>query len=178
MALEIERRFLVSGDAWRAHEGWVSELQQGYLFCGEDGLTARVRVQKQGREALQAWLTLKAPAAPGASAAIRQEFEYAIPLEDAHALLELSPWRLQKSRHGLVLPGGGWVVDVFDEANSPLVIAEVELSDLESQLSIPFWCCKEITGLHALSNAALARRPFQFWDLVEKNLLWQGAAMP
>lgn len=164
MALEIERRFLVSGDGWQAHVGWVVEFRQGYLQTREDGLTTRIRLQQAGREEEKAWLTIKA-ASEGASASTRQEFEYGIPVADGEALLALSSWRLEKRRHGLVLPcGGEWVLDVFRGANAPLLIAEVELLHADQEVVIPPWCGQEITGMHQLSNASLARQPWQSRD--------------
>jgi len=88
MALEIERRFLVTGDAWQAHVSWVAEIRQGYLQSREDGLTTRIRLQQAGSGGEQAWLTIKA-VPDGASVATRMEFEYAIPVADAEALLAL-----------------------------------------------------------------------------------------
>jgi CYTH domain-containing protein len=163
MALEIERRFLVTGDAWKAHVSWMAEFRQGYLQSREDGLTTRIRLQQAGSGGEQAWLTIKA-VPDGASVATRLEFEYAIPVADAEALLALSSWRLEKQRHGLRLPGGEWVLDVFRGANAPLVIAEVELLHADQEVEIPAWCGSEITGLHQLSNASLARHPWQGWD--------------
>ena len=58
MALEIERRFLVSGEAWRAHAGCAQPLRQGYLAASAEGVTVRLRI----KDNIQAWLTLKAPA--------------------------------------------------------------------------------------------------------------------
>ncbi|MFY7695611.1 MAG: CYTH domain-containing protein [Cyanobium sp.] len=168
MPLEIERRFLVTGDAWHVHVGWVAELRQGYLQSREDGLTTRIRLQQEGSEEEKAWLTIKA-VSDGASVATRHEFEYAIPVADAEALLALSSWRLEKRRHGLLLPGGGeWVLDVFRGANAPLLIAEVELLHADQEVVIPPWCGPEITGLHQLSNASLARQPWQSWDASER----------
>ncbi len=156
MALEIERRFLVRGSAWRQHIRWQAPLRQGYLLASEEGLTVRVRLGADE----QAWLTLKA----AAGAIARHEFEYPIPAADAEALLALAPVQLAKVRYGLDLAGGDWVLDVFEGANAPLVLAEVELGSLEDPLNPPPWCSLEITGQHALSNAALARRPLQSWS--------------
>lgn len=167
MAVEIERRFLVTGDAWQAHVGWVAELRQGYLQSREDGLTTRIRLQQDGGGREQAWLTIKA-VPDGACPATRLEFEYAIPVADGEALLALSSWRLEKRRHELLLPGGDWVLDVFLGANAPLVIAEVELLHSDQELEIPGWCGEEITGLHQLSNASLARQPWQKWSATER----------
>jgi CYTH domain-containing protein len=162
MALEIERRFLVSGQAWRAHVRWSARLRQGYLASAAEGLTLRVR--SSGPE--QAWLTLKFPAAGIA----RQEFEYAIPPADAEALLQQCPEAVLKWRHGLDLPDGDWVLDVFEADNAPLVIAEVELERADQPVAVPPWCVREITGEGAFSNAALARRPFRGWPAAERQL--------
>lgn len=170
MPLEIERRFLVVGDGWREHCLWQVEMRQGYLVRQADGLTLRVRTsQGKSDNAAQAWLTLKAipPGSPSASALVRLEYEYQIPHGDALELLELAPEQLQKTRYGLNLPGGDWVLDVFAESNAPLVVAEVELGDPDEILNMPAWCGEELTGRHQLSNAALARHPLQQWSQAE-----------
>lgn len=176
MALEIERRFLVKGEGWRAHVSWEADLQQAYLLSREDGLTARVRLQ-QGRQGERAWLTIKAALGPGMPATTRQEFEYPIPADDGRAILQLTPWRVEKRRHGLLLPGGEWVLDVFAGDNTPLVIAEVELRRADDPLVLPPWCATEITGAHALSNAALARHPLRSWDAKDLSALWAGEGL-
>ena len=163
MALEIERRFLVCGLAWRAHVRWSAALRQGYLVSGAAGLTLRVRTDGQDG----AWLTLKFPAGGIA----RQEFEYAIPSVDAEALLLQCPEALSKQRHGLDLPGGDWVLDVFEDANAPLVIAEVELASPTQPVAVPPWCVREITGQGRFSNAALAGTPLASWPAAERRSL-------
>ncbi|MFZ0409710.1 MAG: CYTH domain-containing protein [Cyanobium sp.] len=180
MALEIERRFLVVGPGWRSHVRWQASLQQGYLLQGADGLTVRVRIREAlTKDAAMAWLTLKAaPSRTGAAAddrpglaLSRLEFEYAIPLDDAQALLALAPHRLCKCRYGLDLAGGDWVLDVFEADNAPLVVAEVELDDPEQPVIPPSWCGLELTGRHELSNAALAARPLALWSESERQQL-------
>lgn len=161
MALEIERRFLVRGEDWRPLVCWQAQLRQGYLAAASEGLTLRVR--SDGQEG--AWLTLKYPAGGIA----RAEFEYAIPPADAQALLARCGEALSKWRHGLDLPGGDWVLDVFEADNAPLVIAEVELASADDPVVIPLWCAVEITGVGAFSNAALARRPFATWSAAERE---------
>jgi CYTH domain-containing protein len=194
VGVEIERRFLVSGDGWRAHVLWQAELQQGYLTSSPGGFTLRVRLS-QGPggpgttpPAAQAWLTLKAPvsasvpATSPASAAepraaeglVRQEFEYPIPPADAVALLALTERQLRKRRHGLDLAGGDWVVDVFQGANAPLVVAEVELESPDQPVALPPWCGLELTGRHELSNAALAHEPFASWAEPRRRGLLQA----
>lgn len=174
MALEIERRFLVQGEAWRAHVAWQSRLQQGYLSASADGFTTRVR--RDGAHG--AWLTLKCASAAGP--VVRHEFEYPIPAADAEALLALAPVSLSKWRHGLDLPGGEWVLDVFEAANAPLVIAEVELASPTQAFTIPAWCVHEITGEGRFSNAALAARPLLSWDVSQRRQVMRqlGNAAP
>ncbi|MFW6731522.1 MAG: CYTH domain-containing protein [Synechococcus sp.] len=164
MALEIERRFLVCGDGWHQESLRHQPLRQGYLVPGGGtGVTVRVRLAASG-----AWLTLKAPAG---DPRVRHEFEWPLPLEEAEALLALSPHALLKTRHHLQLTGGDWVVDVFEGANAPLVLAEVELPDADAPLELPPWCGREITGRGELSNAALAVRPLAAWPDAERLAL-------
>jgi len=155
MPLEIERRFLVTDGAWRDRAGPAQPLRQGYLAGSKTGFTVRLRL----RGTDQAWLTLKAPAEGFA----RHEFEYTIPVADAEALWTLAPHRLTKTRFALDLPGGDWVVDVFDGENAPLVLAEVELPAADAPLQLPAWCGQELTGDDRWSNAALAHQPFARW---------------
>jgi adenylate cyclase len=171
MALEIERRFLVSGEDWRSLVGWEAELHQGYLLNREDGLTIRVRVQRPKNRDERAWLTIKARADSDAPNHARQEFEYAIPVQEALDLMRLASWQVSKKRHGLDLPGGNWVLDVFSGRNAPLVIAEVEVAHPDDIPPIPPWCFKEVTGQHQLSNAALAQTPWQSWSLADRKTL-------
>jgi CYTH domain-containing protein len=79
---------------------------------------------------------------------------------EAKQLLSLAPCKLQKIRHHLHLAGGDWVVDVFEEENAPLIIAEVELTAADSNINIPTWCGEEISDRGDLSNAALALNPW------------------
>ncbi|MEB3354675.1 MAG: CYTH domain-containing protein [Cyanobacteriota bacterium] len=183
MGLEIERRFLVAGSHWRTQVSWSRLLQQGYLAHQPDGLTLRVRISRplEGQETPSdqipsAWLTLKAPSPREQGVTdglVRQEFEYPIPLEDAEALLALTPLQLHKCRHGLDLPGGDWVVDEFAGANAPLVVAEVELQSAVQHLDPPRWCSEELTGRHEFSNAALAGCPFSTWAPERRGPLLQ-----
>ena len=184
MALEIERRFLVRGSEWRRHILWEARLEQGYLVAAADGLTVRVR--RASGAVPGAWLTLKARAPQGAGSAgerlqglgpdglVRQEFQYPIPPGDAGALLALAPQQLSKWRYGLDLPGGDWVLDVFEGSNAPLVVAEVELQDPEQPVPIPACCVLELTGRPALINAALAQHPLADWPEHRRQQLLSG----
>jgi adenylate cyclase len=168
MALEIERRFLVAGQDWLPLVRWQARLRQGYLATGDEGLTLRVRLSRAEPEA---WLTLKAVPPGGGDSLTRLEFEYPIPVADGEALLALTDRQVGKCRYGLDLPGGSWVLDVFEGANAPLVVAEVELSTPDQPVIVPAWCVREVSGRHELSNAALAVRPLAAWSEAERRAL-------
>ena len=59
MAQEIERKFLVEGDAYRALAFDSSRIAQGYI-SSTGGRTVRVRIRDQ-----RAFLTIKGPSADG-----------------------------------------------------------------------------------------------------------------
>lgn len=165
MGLEIERRFLVRGDAWRSLAGPPQRLRQGYLASSAEGITVRIRLQSDG----QAWLTLKAAA--DSSGIVRHEFEYSIPASDAEALWTLAPHRLEKTRYALELEDGDWVVDCFSDRNAPLVLAEVELDRADQALTLPDWCVAELTGESRWANAVLASQPVSSWPEQERRRL-------
>jgi adenylate cyclase len=80
MAYEIERKFLVRDESWRASAQSVTTIRQAYLARNE-AISLRIRIKNNTR----ATLTIKSAAAKIG----RQEFEYEIPLEHAAALFEL-----------------------------------------------------------------------------------------
>jgi len=149
MALEIERRFRVSGDAWRAGVARSTRITQGYLAITEHSVI-RVRVRDT-----QGYVTIKSR--DGGLA--RDEFEYAIPLADAQSLLNLCGQRiLEKIRHEIHHAGFCWEVDEYLEPLDDLIIAEVELQSELEDPPRPAWVGDEITHDGSFSNAALAQR--------------------
>jgi adenylate cyclase len=156
MGREIERKFLVRDEGWRA--GAVGErIEQGFLST-DPRRVVRVRVQG-GRTATVA---IKG-AALGAT---RPEFEYAIPLDDARELLAglcLRP-PIEKTRYRVDVAGAWFEVDVFEGANAGLVLAEIELSSEDEPFPRPDWLGEEVTHDPRYSNASLAERPYGSWD--------------
>lgn len=152
MGLEIERKFLVTGDGWRTGAGMV--MRQGYL-SRFPGRTVRVRLAGDA-----AWLTIKGPTTD----ASRAEFEYAIPVEDAAALLALCEGPLiEKTRHVVRYRGHDWDVDEFQGANAGLVVAEVELAARDEAFERPEWLGAEVTADHRYANASLVSAPWPTW---------------
>ncbi|MDQ3512006.1 MAG: CYTH domain-containing protein [Pseudomonadota bacterium] len=166
MPIEIERKFLVTGDGWRdaAHE--VVPMAQGYLndlaAMDSGAMKASVRVRIAGS---QAWLNLKSRELGHT----RQEFDYPIPVEDARALLGLSVGGLiDKRRHLVEYEGHLWEVDEFLGENAGLVVAEIELESAEEVFSRPDWIGAEVTDSSRYYNLALATRPYSQWNDAER----------
>lgn len=153
MAKEIERKFLVSGDAWRALAAGV-RYRQGYLSTVKER-TVRVRtVDERG------YLTVKGITV-GAS---RLEFEYEIPTADAASLLELCEQPLvEKVRYKIPQDGVIWEVDEFEGVNRGLIVAECELQSEDQALTPPEWIGKEVTGDPRYFNSNLISHPFSMW---------------
>jgi adenylate cyclase len=166
MAIEIERKFLVAGDAWRAAAHRVVPMAQGYLndlaAMDAGAMKASVRVRIAGDAA---WLNLKSRELGHT----RQEFDYPIPVDDARALLALSVGGLvDKRRHHVEFEGHLWEVDEFLGDNTGLVVAEIELDDADAVFAHPDWLGSEVTDEPRYYNLALASRPYSQWSEAEK----------
>lgn len=153
MPIEIERKFLVRGDAWRSKAKAAHPMAQAYL--GGDRSSVRVRIDGDNAK-----LNIKAKVRGSA----RLEFEYAIPLADAQIILrELAGAEVSKTRHIVRHAGHTWEVDEFFAANAGLVVAEVELDDLAEVFDRPDWLGREVTNEQRFYNAALVDTPFAHW---------------
>ncbi len=138
MHIEIERKFLVIGNAWRERTVRVRRLRDGLVSQGSNG---KVRVRIDGS---RAWLTVK-----GARSGItRTEFEYEIPLPDAERLMAdvCTGHIVEKDRHLVPHEGRTWEIDVFRGPLDGLVWAEVELDHPDQVFARPDWIGLEVTG--------------------------------
>ena len=152
MATEIERKFLVVGDAWRTANG--TRVCQGYLNR-DKSRTVRVRIAGDS-----AYLTVKG-ATQGNT---RAEFEYGIPLADAEQLLALCDGpAIQKIRHNVVHQGHLWEVDAFEGENAGLVVAEIELASEDELFIRPPWLGREVSDDSRYFNSQLASHPYCNW---------------
>lgn len=156
MAMEIEHKFLLASDAWRQKIHHSSDYKQGYLSSSP---LNSIRVRVAGK---QAWLNIK-------SATIgnhRHEFEYEIPLSDAETLLnELCHKPLiEKTRHFVHHAGHVWEIDEFSGDNAGLIVAEIELSELDEQFEKPHWLGEEVTHDMRYYNNNLCRHPYKDWS--------------
>lgn len=153
MGTEIERKFLVVGDAWRA--GATGTLfRQGYLSTHKE---RTVRVRREGEHAK---LTIKGVTV----GARRAEYEYPIPVADADDLLALCEQPLiEKTRYAIAVGRHTFEVDEFHGANAGLIIAEVELADEDEPFEHPPWLGAEVTHDARYFNANLVAMPFSQW---------------
>ena len=161
MPIEIERKFLVVGDSWRAEASHSIPMRQGYLV--ELGGRASVRVRLEGAVAK---LNIKA-AVVGAA---RAEYEYDIPAAEAEEILAtLCSGLVLKTRHYVERDGLTWEIDVFEGANAGLVVAEVELTTADQEFPRPAWLGRELTAEQRYYNHALAKRPYGEWSQAERQ---------
>ncbi|HMA98315.1 MAG TPA: CYTH domain-containing protein [Wenzhouxiangella sp.] len=155
MALEIERKFLVTGD-FRAHVSSSTRMIQGYL-CAEPERTVRIRLAGE-----QGFLTIKG--SPSTSGLVRYEWERELPITEALELLNLcQAARIEKIRHRIDFAGNTYEVDQFHGENEGLVIAELELDDEDQAFERPSWLGTEVTGDPRYYNSSLIQKPYCDW---------------
>jgi adenylate cyclase len=155
MATEIERKFLVRDESWRAEADQGVFYSQGYL-SSDPKRSIRVRIAGK-----RAWLNIKS----AVSTLRRLEFEYPIPESDAsellHAACPHAP--VQKTRYHVEHQGHVWEVDVFQGANAGLVVAELELDDEQESFARPAWLGDEVSDDPRYYNMNLAKTPYTEW---------------
>jgi len=151
MGIEIEKKFLIDREKLIAYNSEIFnngiKIQQGYIAQTEEKTVVRVRLaDKKG------FLTIKG-ANIGCS---RAEFEYEIPYEDAYKMLNtLCSKRIQKTRYLLPISNHTWEIDVFDNNNEGLIVAEIELDSENEIFDIPNWVTKDITNDKRYYNSNL-----------------------
>jgi adenylate cyclase len=149
MPIEIERKFLVRGDAWRPLASKRLLFRQGYV-----SKTPRVSVRVR-RFGARATLTVK-----GRRVGIsREEFEYAIAVGEAEAMLDRLCGKsvLEKVRHWVPHAGMTWHVDEYRGAAAGLVLAEIELAYAEQAFPVPDWAGEDVTFDPRYRNSSIAR---------------------
>mgnify|MGYP001313133966 CR=1 FL=1 len=155
MAFEIERRFLIKNDNWKKFITKKIFIEQGYLSKSVDDWIIRIRFSgKDFKIALKKHI----------EGFTNFEFEYSIPKKDGETIMSNISNTIKKERFFLEVEKRSWIIDCFKENNSPLEIAEIELSREEEDLSLPSFISKEITGLVHYSNFSLAEKPFSEWN--------------
>ena len=154
MALEIERKFTVKNEDWKGLSYQENNIAQGYLNSSPDR-TVRIRISNN-----EGFITIKSKN----SGAVRSEFEYSIPLNEATELLAMCEKpTISKTRYLIDFKNHTWEVDVFKEENQGLIVAEIELSSQNESFEIPKWIGEEVTHDKRYYNSALISFPFCEW---------------
>ncbi|WP_108472969.1 CYTH domain-containing protein [Rhodanobacter thiooxydans] len=166
MPIEIERKFLLANDGWRASVERSEPIAQGYLVGAQALRAGQARASVRARLAGDvAWLNIKA----ASSAIARTEFDYPIPVADARILLgELCDGVLEKTRHYVRVDGVLFEVDEFAGDNAGLVVAEVELPAVDAPFPRPSWLGREVSALTRYYNVNLIAHPYRQWSPAER----------
>jgi adenylate cyclase len=154
MGQEIERKFLLRGDTWRALATGTM-YRQGYLNSVKE---RTVRIRTVGDKA---FLTIK-----GISVgATRTEYEYPIPFDDCNAMLDTLAEKplIEKKRYKIRRGELTWEIDEFFGDNSGLIMAEVELQREDQVFEKPDWIGAEVTGDPRYFNSNLVKHPYTKW---------------
>lgn len=155
MGTEIERKFLVAADGWRSEVQRKTRFRQGYLANNE---RCSVRVRVAGDEAR---LNIKS----ATLAVRRQEYEYAIPVDEANEMLDSLAEKpiIEKTRHYVDHAGHLWEVDEFEGDNAGLVVAEIELKSADEVFERPDWIGEEVSDDPRYYNVNLVAHPYKDW---------------
>ncbi len=155
--IEIERKFLVTSDAFKKEALSQKRITQGYLSAVPE---RTVRVRTKGD---QAFLTIKG--ASNKTGMSRFEWEKEIPIEDAKKLLLLcEKGVIDKTRFEIKVGKHLYEVDEFYGDNQGLIMAEIEVQSETEVFEKPSWLGKEVTNDPRYYNAYLSKNPFTDWE--------------
>jgi len=154
--IEIERKFLVTSEAFKKEAFAQNRIAQGYL-SSVPGRTVRVRIKGD-----EGFLTIKG--ASNESGLSRFEWEKEIPVDEAQKLLMLcEKGAIDKTRFEVKVGSHVFEVDEFYGENKGLIMAEVELGSETESFEKPLWLGKEVTNDKRYYNSYLSKNPFTKW---------------
>jgi adenylate cyclase len=154
--IEIERKFLVKSEEFKAISFAKNEISQGYLNSNPER-TVRVRIKGN-----QGYLTIKGKG--NETGMSRMEWEKEIPVDEARLLLNLcESGIISKTRYEVKFGNHVYEVDEFFGENEGLVIAEIELQSENESFEKPDWLGKEVTNNEKYYNSFISKNPFKNW---------------
>ena len=154
--IEIERKFLVKSDAFKAEATASYKIAQGYLNSNPER-TVRIRIKGE-----KGFITIKGIG--NASGMSRFEWEKEIPIDEAKQLLSLCEQGIiEKTRFEVKVGNHLYEIDEFYGANKGLLLAEVELTFETEKIEMPNWLGVEVTKDSRYYNAYLSQHPFCNW---------------
>lgn len=176
---EIERRFLLTGSVPTIQVIRKERITQAYLLT-DPSKTIRIRLVEAEGEEMAAYITVKGKTTNFS----RREIETDLDSEIAKQLIEefRESGLVVKTRltietpreltfiekalkfFGLKEPAGEiWYVDLFEDVNAGLNVAEIELKSEDQKFTKPSWVGEEITHDHRYSNSNLSKAPWLTW---------------
>ena len=154
--IEIERKFLVTSQAFKKETISEKRIVQGFLNTHVER-TVRVRIKDN-----KGVLTVKGKTSD--SGTTRFEWETELPLDQAQELLKLCEKGIvDKLRYEIPFKNHIFEVDVFSGENEGLILAEIELKTEDEAFEKPDWLGKEVTGNSKYYNSQLSKNPFKKW---------------
>lgn len=154
---EIERKFLVTSEAFKELAFKKTRIVQGFLNTDPER-TVRVRIK-----GTEGFITVKGIG--NETGASRFEWEKQITENEAEALLEIcEPGSIDKIRYEVKSGKHIFEVDEFFGDNEGLIVAEVELNEEQETVTIPNWIGNEVTGETKYYNSQLSKNPFKNWN--------------
>lgn len=155
--IEIERKFLVLSDTFKAEAFKQTRIVQAFLNSDKNR-TVRVRIKGE-----HGFLTIKGTTSEDGIS--RFEWEKEISKSDAEALLNLcEEGMIDKMRYEVKSGAHVFEVDEFFGSNAGLIIAEIELNYVSEQFNKPKWLGEEVTGQTRYFNSQLVKNPFNNWS--------------
>ena len=148
MAKEIERKFLVTDTSYIERAESAVRIRQTFLSTNPDA-TVRLRIAGD-----KAWITVKGRNA----GAVRDEWEYSIPVSDAEEMAErlAGGFAIDKTRYVVDHEGWKWEIDCFHGRHEGLTVAEIEMPSADSNPPLPDFIGREVTGDSRYYNSTLA----------------------
>lgn len=154
--IEIERKFLVTSDAFKTQAAKKTKIIQGFLNSDKER-TVRVRLKGE-----IGFLTVKGPSMDGGLS--RFEWETELSKTDTEALLRLcEKGKIDKMRYEVQVGNHLYEVDEFFGANEGLTVAEIELKHVSEIFKKPLWLGEEVTGNIKYYNSQLSKQPYNTW---------------
>ena len=155
MSKEIERKFLIINDDWKALPSQSEKYIQGYFVTNEK-CSIRVRIAEDS-----ASINIKS-ATLGVT---RSEYDFPVPVNDAREMLQNLCVRplIEKIRHKINYDNHIWEVDVFSGENEGLIVAEIELDSADEIFSKPGWIGEEVSDDPRYYNVCLVEHPYKTW---------------
>ena len=154
--IEIERKFLVTSNAFKTDAFSQNKIAQGYLSSVPER-TVRVRIKGD-----KGFITVKGISSD--SGMSRFEWEKEIPVDEAENLLKLcEKGIIDKIRFNVKIGNHTFEVDEFHGENEGLIIAEIELNSENEVFERPNWLGEEVTNDKRYYNSYLSNHPFKNW---------------